>query len=200
MHSLAFLSLWHVSFFFSSLAKYDNDALYGGENNDIFTRLNEQKLAAQNVEGSHRTAARRQRLRRGSLVVSAALRSFLCSRSHLFEVSLTFLRTSCPLRWDSVPTLFKMSEPSSSRCCSSRPVGFKRFFLSCVYNRIRMLRRDFLFWKRLIHKVTERTNIWPFTAFLFFLKSTRLILPRRLLPNKQQFSQRGPGVRAKPCC
>lgn len=42
-------------FFFSSLAK--NDTLYGGENNDIFTRLNEQKLAAQDVDGSRRTAA-----------------------------------------------------------------------------------------------------------------------------------------------
>lgn len=49
------------------------------------------------------------------------LRRFLFSLSHLFEVSVTFLLTSCFLRWETVPTLFKLLNPSFPFFCSLRP-------------------------------------------------------------------------------
>jgi len=75
------------------------------------TSLSEQHLAADNNNNN-----KRRKCRAGDSGALASLRRFLFS-SHpsfqSFEVSVTFLSTSCFLRWETVPTLFELSDSSS---------------------------------------------------------------------------------------
>lgn len=95
--------------------------------------LNEQKHLARDGNNNHKkrqgkktSAEQCQAPLRGNVFDGAwwfgVLRRFLFSHSHLFEVSVTFLSTSCFLRWETVPTLFKQFDPSFPSLCALRPV------------------------------------------------------------------------------
>lgn len=166
------------------------------------TKRQGEKLARSNV----------RRLRQAKVLMGLSgglgvLRRFLFSLSHLFEVSLTFLCTSCFLRWDTVPTLFKLLDPSFLLYCSLRPVSYKCFFLSwatsvCIQRHpntvCKLCFGSISFIKSPKDKhLTLKKGLKVISGHRKSTKSN--ILPRCLLPDKRQLS-RGPGVGVKPCC
>lgn len=145
------------------------------------------------------------------------LRRFLFLFLIFWGFFVTFLSTSCFLRWETVPTLFELSDPSFLFPCSPPFFFFKTpsttwwsatyfsqtcplncFFLCQTKHSVQTIYASkYCICSYYSHTETKRQFIGQKKDSG---SSETMMLPSCLLSDKRQLSQFGPEVRIRPCC